>query len=345
MIDRVVVTGAQGFLGRHIVAAFLDSGGEVLGLGRSQPIQSHYTHSLGWLGRRVAAPLPPYLVHASGNRRYRYESVDTCDSDAMLAALEGFRPDTVVHAAAALRDEEWTSLFASNVQAVIGLVDALARHRGRAGRAGLLLVSSGSVYGRTGDDSLPLRETEPCHPIDLYAISKRTGEDVARVLATAQGIPLAVTRVFNLIGPGLQDRHLAASLAGQIAAIRLGLRERRISVGPLTASRDFIDVRDAAAAVALVAGLGAGGATYNVASGEESRAQRILDALLEMCGMHGNLTIERLAARSSDMTRSVADIGQLASLGYEPKVRLLESLRDMLNYYEVEIARSTSGAA
>ena len=105
---------------------------------------------------------------------------------------------------------------------------------GLVGRALVVVVSSGSVYGRTDPARLPHREGDPCEPLDLYAASKRAAEDVARILGERHGIPVIQARVFNLIGAGLQDRHLAAHVAGQVAAMRLGLAPLVLRVGPLT---------------------------------------------------------------------------------------------------------------
>ena len=60
-------------------------------------------------------------------------------------------------------------------------------------------------------------------PIEPYGATKRAGEDIARILAAEAGTSLVIGRVFNLIGPGLQDRHLPGKLASQISAIARGL--------------------------------------------------------------------------------------------------------------------------
>src|SRR5207248_6578857 len=105
-------------------------------------------------------------------------------------------------------------------------------------------------------------------------------EGVARILAARLDLPLVLVRVFNLLGPGLQDRHLAGALARQVAAIKLGLSPPVLEVGPLDTARDFVDVRDAASGLALAAERGVAGAAYNLASGRETHVQAILDGLL-----------------------------------------------------------------
>jgi nucleoside-diphosphate-sugar epimerase len=127
--ERIVVTGAQGLLGRHLVARLLVPEGrrEVMGVGRSARQDTHYTHELEWRGRLVPAPLPIPLRATARHPRYAYTALDVGDATAAATALAAFRPDTVIHVAGALRDEPWSTLLASNVQALFGLTEALAR--------------------------------------------------------------------------------------------------------------------------------------------------------------------------------------------------------------------------
>src|SRR5262249_20425815 len=104
----------------------------------------------------------------------------------------------------------------------------------------VVIVSSGSVYGAVESTHLPIDEGEARQPLDLYAATKSAMEDVCRIVAGQRGVSLVVARVFNLLGPGLQDRHLAAELAAQVAGIKLGLHEAAVQVGPLDTTRDFV---------------------------------------------------------------------------------------------------------
>ena len=141
---RVVVTGAQGFLGRHVVAAFLASGDtEVVGVGRSPRSDACFTHDLAWLDGRVPAPLGP-LRPPSADDAYRYLVADL-GSDEGQATLRAVGPDVVIHAAAALRDDPWPVLRAANLDSVVGLFRALEPDAGP--RPHVVAVSSGSVYG------------------------------------------------------------------------------------------------------------------------------------------------------------------------------------------------------
>jgi nucleoside-diphosphate-sugar epimerase len=328
---RVLVTGAQGLLGRHVVARLLaDPATErVVGVGRSPRLAAHYTHRLRWLDTTAAAPVPGNLRRAEADARYRYVPADVGSPAALGAVMADLVPDTVVHAAAALRDEAWADLYASNVGATFGLFDALGQAGVPAPR--VVFVSSGSVYGLVDDPAGALDEGDACRPVDLYAASKRASEDVAHVRGREVGAPVTVARVFNLLGPGLQDRHLAADLAGQVAAIALGHRPPVVTTGPLTTTRDFVDVRDAAAGLVAMARAAAPPATVNVASGTETPVARLLEVLLELSGLTG-VEHRIRPGRDADVLRSHASVARLRALG-GPAGRSLEaSLDDMLRY-------------
>jgi nucleoside-diphosphate-sugar epimerase len=338
--ERVLVTGAQGFLGHHLVAHWLGSrpSAEILGVGRSERLDATFTYDLRWGDHRVRAPLPPATADLASDARYAYRSADVGDPEAVAALLRTFRPDVIVHGASALRDDPWHALFRSNVQTVITILEAIAASPWPAPR--LVLVSSGSVYGAKEADRLPLDEADACVPLDLYAASKLAGEDVARILTSEHDVPLVRARVFNLLGPGLQDRHLAASLAGKIASLRRGVTQGPIQVGRLDTTRDFIDVRDASRALLVLAerAPAGSGSVYNVASGRETPVKTVVDQLLRLGGL-GEDRVERdVAPRSVDIPRSYADVRRARALGIEPTIDLVDTLSEMLQYYDGSVA-------
>jgi GDP-4-dehydro-6-deoxy-D-mannose reductase len=340
--DRVVVTGSQGLLGRYLVARWLRRNPRVrvLGLGRSPRLKQTFVHDLEWLGNRVPAPLPPELENAEADPRYRYERVNLRDGSRLSEVLDDFRPDVIVHAAAALRGEQWERLVESNILSLVVLLETIAASRWDLTR--LVLVSSGSVYGARRDDELPLKESASCTPTDLYSVTKRAAEDIARVFAYNEDLPIVVARVFNLLGAGLQDQHVAASLARQVAAMKLGIAPPTISVGPLDTSRDFIDVRDAAGALIVLAESGESRGVYNVGSGRETAIRLLFDTLMSMSGLRVEPEIRPSPRRKLDYARSYADIRRLRALGSNPRISLRESMGDMLAYYTEAVASLAS---
>jgi 3-dehydroquinate synthase len=330
---RILVTGAQGFLGRYLVARLLgaEPGSEVLGLGRSPRLEDCFTHSLQWGASRLQAPLPEDLRDALISPRYHYMSLDLLRQPELTGLLMDFRPHRVFHLASGLRDAAPDHLFRTNVEGTISLIEAIREAGIEPPR--LVLGSTGFLYGQVEPDVLPIRESTPCTPIDLYGVSKLAAENASRILARRYDLPAIWARIFNLVGPGQEERHFCGRLTSQAAAIAAGLLPPLVEVEPLTATRDFLDVRDAASALELLAANGTPGHIYNVASGVESPVAQVFDSIIRHAGLDGRVGIDLKAARPADIPRYVADITRLRSLGFAQAFPLERSLADLLRYY------------
>jgi nucleoside-diphosphate-sugar epimerase len=119
MSGTVLVTGAQGFLGRYVVAELMRGGTDVVGLGRSERLPGFFTHDLD--GRR--APLPSELRTSDA---MAYVRISLEDEHGIGAVLRRFCPRRVIHLAGALRDEPWPVLLAANVSATASLCRAIS---------------------------------------------------------------------------------------------------------------------------------------------------------------------------------------------------------------------------
>jgi GDP-4-dehydro-6-deoxy-D-mannose reductase len=327
-----LVTGAQGFIGRYLVSHWLsrESDVAILGVGRSPDSGEAFTHSLGE-GARARAPLPRPLRRDLDDRRYGYESIDLRSSTRVAHLVQNFRPDIVVHLAGSLRDDPLNRLIGSNVQATAGLIDGIGLSGTRPHR--VVIASTGGVYGPFNPAALPLHETSPCEADELYAATKRASEHIARALARRHRLPLITGRIFNVVGPGQDERHFCGSLCGQLARTPAG-QEASLKVGSLEATRDFVDVRDVARALTIITLAGAVDTTYNIASGVETPMHEVLRMVVNMYGGGRSVRLERQPWRQPGVARHYADIGRLRGLGYEPSLSLAQSLVDTLGYYE-----------
>jgi nucleoside-diphosphate-sugar epimerase len=326
MSHKVLVTGSQGYLGRYVIHQLLEQRLQVVGVGRSPPM-NFFTHTATSpkSGRRIRAPLPSMLRPTS--RGYEYRAVDLSNPAAVETVIAEVEPKVVIHLAAALRDDSWRSLHSANVLSVTILIEALGRLKHP---PFLLFGSSGSVYGNQA--AMPLGEDTMPDPVGLYSASKYMGEIAARATATHLNIPLVIARLFNLVGPGLQDRHLAARLAQEIAMAEAGLLAPHIQTGPLTATRDFIDVRDAARMLVELVQLSSNSGALNIATGIEIPVRDLANSLVERAATSILLsdTNDNLARPGAD--RQVADVRRATALGLKAQIALDQSLDDMLAY-------------
>jgi GDP-4-dehydro-6-deoxy-D-mannose reductase len=293
---RVLVTGAHGFVGRYLVTALHERG-----------------HAVDEVDRHAAA-IP----------------VDVTDAAEVRAVVLRSRPDAIAHLAAqafvpaAIADPAATfSVNALGTQHLLDAVRAMGTPSPR-----VLVVSSADVYGAHDPRDYPLAETQATFPMNPYAASKIAAEALALAYARSYGLDVVVTRAFNHIGPGQDERFAVAGFAAQLARVAEGLASE-VRVGNLESRRDFLDVRDVCAAyVALLEGAGAAGELYNVASGTATSLQEVLRRLITIAGVPVEVREDPARMRPSDVPLSVGDAAKLrAATGWSPSIPLMAALR------------------
>lgn len=334
---KVLVTGAQGFIGRYLCAHLLACGHEVVGLGRS-PETERFTHHVGWVGQQVAAPLPRAMRDLFRSSAYRYRALDMTDAEALADCLDGAGFEVIYHLAGALRDSPIDQLVRSNIVASQLLFDAAA---GVPVPPRIVFGSSGSVTGALPEALLPVRadRAQALQPVDPYAVTKRAAEDLAVVAQRQHDLQIVTGRIFAVMGPGQEERHLCGHLARQFAERRAGLSEAEIAVGPLTVTRDFVDVRDVAAQLVLLGETAAPPELCNIASGRETPTAEVFRTLKALTGDASELAPSS-PGRRLELGRSVADISAVAGLGFASAYDLRRSLSDLLDWYLEEVAEA-----
>ena len=174
--------------------------------------------------------------------------------------------------------------------------------------------------------ALPVAEDYRRRPADSYGLSK--------LLATAAGLaarpPLEVitARIFNPIGPGLPRSQAFGRFAALLA--EPGPDPLRLTVGDLTAYRDFIDARDVARALLSLAHGGTPGMVYHMGTGQSHRVADGLDRLIHLSGREVTVEVGPQVTASRGPSHSRADIGRLvAATGWRPEVDWHRSLEDL----------------
>ncbi|HSH44849.1 MAG TPA: GDP-mannose 4,6-dehydratase, partial [Longimicrobiales bacterium] len=267
---KVLVTGADGFVGQHVVRVLLDRGHQVVGgIHGDEP-------ALSTLPREQAS-----LVE--------WRPFDLSHGETVHDLVRTARPDALLHLAGVTsvsrswRDPETT--FQVNATGALHLLMAVRRLPAPAVPRPVLLVGSGEVYGVDGTEEAPLREDRPTSPVNPYGASKAAQEAVATALGRGDAVRLIQTRSFQQIGPGQRATFVTVDWARQLLAIRDAGADPVLRVGNLDITRDFLDVTDAARAyVDLLEDSGTAG-TFNVCSGRGTTLRRLLALLQEAVGV------------------------------------------------------------
>lgn len=315
---RAVVTGAAGFVGRHLVARLLSQDHEVLGL--IHPADG----GPGALGPRVSvAP------------------IDILDEAALNAAIREFAPDAVFHLAAFSNPEgSWKEARRTLETNIIGAHNLLwaAKETGRKPR--VLLVGSAQQYGHVPPEDQPISEDREQRPLTPYAVSKTSQELLGRRFVWSEELPVFVTRSFNHTGPGQSESYVSSSFARQVAEVEKGVREPVIRVGNLGARRDFTDVRDVVAAYCAIVERGEPGRPYNVCRGEAVSVKEVLDELVRLSRVSLEVQIDSDRYHSLDAPLMVGDPARLKKdTGWSPRYSLSETLRDLLEDWRARLEK------
>lgn len=301
---RVLVTGAAGFIGSHLVDSLLKRGASVRALDDfSTGSRDNLSHCIGRIDLIEAD------IRNAGRCQEACEGVDFVFHEAALGSVPR-----------SLRDPATT--LEVNVS---GTANVLAAAR-QAGVRRVIYASSSSVYGDS--EQLPRREGEEGRPLSPYALSKSMTEELADVFARCYGMALIGLRYFNVYGPrqapegpyaAVIPRFLKACVAGEAPLI----------YGDGEQSRDFTYVADAVAANLLAAGASddACGRAYNVGSGVRTTVRELAARIGEITGC--SREPQTAEARPGDVPHSVADVTRArAFLDYQPAFSLARGLAE-----------------
>lgn len=309
---RALVTGAAGFVGRRLCAALSARGWEVSGADVPG-----------------AAPAPGCA---------RWAACDMASPQAVSRLFAQMPPVTHVFHLAAVTfvpeaEKRAETARKVNVAGTRFLAETLARTNPR---ARLMYVSSADVYGPPR--FLPVDETHPIQPRNVYAETKAQAEAVCRELHEAGNLDVVVLRPFNHSGPGQSDNFVLSSFAHQIALSEAGLQPPVIRVGNLEAARDFSHVDDIVRAYEAAARRAASGETYNLCSGVSVKIGNVLERLLALANAKVRVEIdsERVRPLQAPEVRGSHQKFTKAT-GWQPGIPFDQILKDLLAYWRTRV--------
>jgi len=325
--ERLLVTGAAGFVGRHFLAAARDA----------------------WPAAHItAAARAPDLPPEGLPQADAVVPMDLLDQAGIASAVRDARPEACVHLAAfsdvAASFGAGDAVWRANVDGTRALAAAILAH---VPDCVLLHAGSADCYGLSFQAGLTLDESAAFRPANPYAASK-AAVDVALGEMALRGLRVVRLRPVNHVGPGQSPRFAVASFARQVALVAAGRQAPVISTGALDRWREFLDVADVCAAyVRVVTGAESlpAGAVFNLASGAPRRLGDVLADLLAAAGVEARIEQAAAALRPVDVVRvSCSAAAAHAALGWAPAVPWAQTLAETLSYWRQVAAYEPVGA-
>jgi NAD dependent epimerase/dehydratase len=317
---RVLVTGADGFIGSHLAAALVAEGAQVTALSLYNSYDSH-----GWLD-----DLPEQTQSAMARIR-----VDVRDAALMRRVLAN--QEVVFHLAALIAIPHSYVAAQSYVETnILGTLNVLEAARENH-VARLVHTSTSEVYGTAL--TLPISEQHPLQGQSPYSASKIGADMLTESFARSFDMPAVILRPFNTYGPRQSERAIIPTLIRQF----LDPNCRELKVGDTTTTRDFTFVADTVAAF-LAAGEGSKiefGRPYNAGSGKMISVADLIEVLSGVIGTVKPVTSEpaRMRPGNSEVRALQADSARLsAATGWRPRATLQQGLAQTVDWWRNQLA-------
>jgi GDP-4-dehydro-6-deoxy-D-mannose reductase len=289
---KALVTGADGFVGRHLLGHLRANGDDAVGVDRE---------------------------------------CDVTDAGSVRATLESVRPDAVYHLAALTAvGASWSNPVEYTRVNVLGTKNVLDAASDVVPTASIVLVSSADVYGVVQPEDLPLVETFRVAPANPYASSKVEAEHVGHDAVRERDQRVVIVRPFNHVGPGQSTNFVVPAIVDRLLqAVADGADE--IVVGDLSTRRDFSDVRDVVRAYRLLVDKGVSGEVYNIASGVDVALFDIAQRLVAAIAPHVRLVTDASLIRPVEVPVSCGSYEKLRrATKWHPTITLDTSLHDVI---------------
>lgn len=279
---KVLVTGASGFSGRHMIQYLAND-----------PSAKIYCTSLTMKNDR------------------NWFACDLTKGKETAELVARVAPDQIYHLAG-VRSNDYRNDYSVNVLSTFNLLESVAKIEPA---CRVLLVGSSAEYGLVAEGGNPVKEDRPLAPMSIYGLTKAYQTYLMKFYCCRHGMDIVMARAFNLLGKDMPGGLFVGSVYEQIEAYKAG-RISRIVVGTLDHRRDYIPVEDAVRYYALIMLRGKAGEVYNVGSGTSVRIRDLLGRILEENGLNLEVVDEQPTKGTNvfDIKDLVADVSKLAAL-------------------------------
>jgi GDP-4-dehydro-6-deoxy-D-mannose reductase len=310
-----LVTGAEGFIGSHMIK---------------------FLHAKGW--NVIGGYLENGSVSSSSLPNLCFTQCDLRDGERVAQVLTQYQPSHIFHfGAQSLPTVSWADpvgTFQSNIMGSLHLFEAV-RHLTRP--SVVVSACSSAEYGTVSESAIPVTENQPLRPLHPYGISKVCLELLAREYFLDYKIPAVNVRLFNTTGPG-KTNDAPSDFVRQLIRIKKGLQSPIIEVGNLKPHRAFLDVKDTVRGFYLAAMKGKRGEVYNLCASRTYQIHDVLRAAIRLSGVKAEIRPVPRLMRPSDERIIFGSTRKIRKdTGWKPLNSIEHTLRSMLDYWNAVV--------
>jgi GDP-4-dehydro-6-deoxy-D-mannose reductase len=314
---RILITGVNGFVGGYLAKYLISQGEDVAGIHRTED------------------------KSAKVGKLKLFEA-DLKDFKATSAIIKKYKPDVIYHLAAFSSVSESFKKPLETIENNIGIeFNILESAKMLKEKPKVIIISSSDVYGKVAKKNNPIKEETPLQPLSPYSLSKAAQEFMGLQYFHVHEIPVVCLRPFLHVGPGQNENFVVSSFAKKIVEAELSSSKNPvISVGNLSAVRDFTDVRDMVRAYYLALVKAKIGNTYNVGSGNGISISDLLEKMLAMSPKSIKVRQDKGLFRPVDIPMAIADSTSfMKTTGWKTHIPLEDTIFDMLQFWRKELSK------
>jgi UDP-glucose 4-epimerase len=301
-MSKILVTGGAGFIGSAVIGHLQKEGHEISVIDNLS------------FGKREFLNIPDN----------RFFEQDILDRDRMMQTFASVKPDIVIHLAAIhfipYCNEHPYESSDINIRGTINVLDAAKKYNAMK----VFFASTAAVYPIY---DVAVSENHATGPLDIYGLSKLTGEHLCNEFYLETKIPTIVCRFFNAFGPNETNPHLIPEIQKQVLS-----GNRKIKLGNLTPKRDFIHTYDMASAVEMLLKKNDSGInTYNLGRGIEYSVTEIVDAFSRALNEPIEIEVDPARVRKVERMHLLADVSRLKSIGWKPQIGIEDGIKTLVS--------------
>lgn len=315
MNKKILITGFAGFVAHHFIEFLINN-------------------DIHWDIYGIDVYNPRFALQEYLNKiDIKFMIIDMTDKEKLAALFQEFSPDYILHLAAyssvAYSWKHPSESYLNNSNIFLNLIELVKEY---CPFCRILSVGSSEEYGNVDKDKLPIREDQALNPLSPYAVARVSQEMLSRIFCASFDLDIIMTRSFNHIGPGQDERFVVPSFVKRIAGIKAeGYSEGIIETGDLSVIRDFVDVRDVVRAYYMLLLNGKKGEVYNICSGRAICLKDLVHMIAEQMGIKIATYVNAELIRPQDNKIVVGSPFKIESeLGWHPEIGLSRTIVDMI---------------